>query len=158
MPMTKYSYSISDYAPICFIMVYSIYMISDTGCFFSSARGDSGSMQAQEKISEQSQEDLIEQLQRQVDELTAANLILQEQQAHREQLMAMVAHDLRSPLAPIINYAQMLARHICEPQENSLVEEPQRNSTIVRHTSVIISQAHRMSRLVNDLLDVSQLY
>lgn len=114
-------------------------------------------MQVQEETLEQSQEDIIQQLQRQVDELTAANLLLQEQQAHKEQLMAMIAHDLRTPLAPIINYAQMLARHTCEPQGNSSAKEPQRNSTIVRHTSVIISQAHRMSRLVNDLLDVSQL-
>src|SRR5262249_29997637 len=150
MPITKYSYSIFDYAPICFIKVYSIYMISNTGCFFTNCRGDRGAMQTQEETSEQSQEDIIRQLQRQVDELTAANLILQEQQAHKEQLMAMVAHDLRTPLAPIINYAQMLARHICEPQENSSAKESQRNSTILRHTSVIISQAHRMSRLVND--------
>jgi len=114
-------------------------------------------MQAQEETSEQFQEEIIQQLQRQVDELTAANLLLQEQQAHREQLMAMIAHDLRAPLAPIINYAQMLARHTCEPQENSSAKEPQRNSTILRHTSVIISQAHRMSRLVNDLLDASLL-
>lgn len=114
-------------------------------------------MQAQGETSEQSQEEIIHQLQRQVDELTAANLVLQEQQAHREQLMAMVAHDLRAPLAPIINYAQMLARHHCEPQDDSSAKARQRNSTIVRHTNVIISQAHRMSRLVNDLFDVSQL-
>ncbi|HEY4032676.1 MAG TPA: HAMP domain-containing sensor histidine kinase [Ktedonobacteraceae bacterium] len=114
-------------------------------------------MQAQGETSEQFQEDIIEQLQRQVDELTAANLLLQEQQAHREQLTAMIAHDLRAPLAPIINYAQMLARHNCEPQENSSTKAVQRNGTIARHTSVIISQAHRMSRLVNDLLDASQL-
>jgi len=114
-------------------------------------------MQAQGETSEQFQEDIIQQLQRQVDELTAANLLLQEQQAHREQLTAMIAHDLRAPLAPIINYAQMLARHNCEPQENSSTKTVQRNSTIARHTSVIISQAHRMSRLVNDLLDASQL-
>src|SRR5260370_34182911 len=116
-------------------MVYSIYMILNAGCFFTSCRGDRGPMQAQEETSEQSQEDVIQQLQRQVDELTAANLLLQEQQAHKEQLMAMIAHDLRTPLAAIINYAQMLARHICEPQENSSAKEPQRNFTIVRYTS-----------------------
>jgi signal transduction histidine kinase len=114
-------------------------------------------MQAQEETSEQSQEDLVEQLRRQIDELTAANLILQEQQAQRDQLMAMIAHDLRAPLAPIINYAQMLARHSCEPQEKTSAKQLQRNTTIQRHTRVIISQAHRMSRLVNDLLDVSRL-
>jgi signal transduction histidine kinase len=116
-----------------------------------------GAMQTQEETSEQFQEDLVEQLQRQVDELVAANLILQEQQAQREQLMAMIAHDLRAPLAPIINYAQMLARHSCELQENTSTKQLQRNTTIQRHTRVIISQAHRMSRLVNDLLDASQL-
>jgi signal transduction histidine kinase len=132
-------------------MVYSIYMISDTGCFFTSFGGDSGAMQAQGETSEQSQQDLIQQLQCQVEELTAVNLVLQEQQAHREQLMAMIAHDLRAPLAPIINYAQMLEKHQCESQENSSTKP------ILRHTRVIISQARRMGRLVNDLLDVSQL-
>ena len=114
-------------------------------------------MQAQEDISVQSLKDLIEQLERQVDELTATNLVLQEQQAHRAQLMAMIAHDLRAPLTPIINYAQMLARHSCELQQHSSAKPFQRNTTIQRQTSVIISQAHRMSRLVNDLLDASQL-
>jgi signal transduction histidine kinase len=157
MPITKYSYFLFDYASICFNMVYSIYMISDTGYFFTSCGGDSRVMHVQGETSEQSQEDIIQQLQRQVDELTAANLVLQEQQAHREQLTAMIAHDLRAPLAPIINYAQMLARHRCEPEENGSTKVQQRNTTIMRHTSVIISQAHRMSRLVNDLLDASQL-
>lgn len=114
-------------------------------------------MQAQEEILEQSLEDLVEQLQRQIDELTATNLLLQEQQAHRDQLMAMIAHDLRAPLTPIINYAQMLARHSCEPQQHSSAKPSRRNSMIQRQTNVIISQAHRMSRLVNDLLDASQL-
>ncbi len=118
-------------------------------------------MQAQgetsEQSSEQAQEDIIQQLQRQVDELTAANFLLQEQQARRDQLTAMIAHDLRTPLAPIINYAQMLARHTCEPQENTATKESQRYTTIQRNTNVIISQAHRMSRLVNDLLDASYL-
>src|SRR5262245_28497577 len=100
MPITKYSYFLFDYVSIHFDMVYSIYMISNTGCFFTSCGGDSRAMQAQGETSEQSQQDTIQQLQRQVDELTAANLVLQEQQAQREQLMAMIAHDLRAPLAP----------------------------------------------------------
>jgi signal transduction histidine kinase len=157
MPITKYSYFFFDYASICFNMVYSIYMIPDTGCFFTSCGGDSRAMQVQGETSEQSYEEIIEQLQRQIDELTAANLVLREQQAHREQLTAMIAHDLRAPLAPIINYAQMLARHKCEPREDGSTKAQQRNTTIMRHTNVIISQAHRMSRLVNDLLDASQL-
>src|SRR5258707_2771190 len=57
----------------------------------------------------------------------------------------MVAHELRGPLAPIINYAQMVAR------------SGQRTETIQRGTKVIVGQARRLVRLVNDLLDASRL-
>ena len=94
---------------------------------------------------EQSQEEVIEALQRQVDELTEANFILKDQLARKEQFIAMIAHELRGPLTPIISYAQMAAR------------PTQRPETIQRGTKVIISQARRLSRLVNDLLDSSRL-
>jgi signal transduction histidine kinase len=94
---------------------------------------------------EQSQNEVIETLQRQVDELTAANYLLQEQLARKEQFTAMIAHELRSPLTPIINYAQIVAR------------PNQRRETIERGTNIIISQAWRLSRLVSDLLDSSRL-
>ncbi|HVB74674.1 MAG TPA: HAMP domain-containing sensor histidine kinase [Ktedonobacteraceae bacterium] len=94
---------------------------------------------------EQSQDEVIESLQRQVNELTAANLILQEQLARKEQFTAMIAHELRSPLTPIINYAQIVAR------------PNQRRETIERGTNIIISQAWRLTRLVSDLLDSSRL-
>jgi signal transduction histidine kinase len=94
---------------------------------------------------EQSQDDVIKALQRQVDELTAANLLLSEQLARKEQFTAMIAHELRNPLTPIINYAQIVAR------------PGQRRETIERGTNIIISQAWRLSRLVSDLLDSSRL-
>src|SRR5713101_3793962 len=94
---------------------------------------------------EKSQDEVIQDLQRQVDELTAANLLLQEQLARKEQFTAMIAHELRGPLSPIINYAQMVAR------------PTQRPETIQRGMKVIIGQARRLVRLVNDLLDASRL-
>jgi len=94
---------------------------------------------------EQSQNEIIEALQRQVDEFTADNLQLKEQLARKEQFTAMIAHELRSPLTPIINYAQIVAR------------PNQRRETIERGTNIIISQAWRLSRLVSDLLDSSRL-
>jgi signal transduction histidine kinase len=90
---------------------------------------------------EQSQDEIIRALQRQVDELTTANMLLQEQLAQREQFAAMIAHELRGPLTPIISYAQMIAR------------PNQRRETIQRGTSIIISQARRLARLISDLLD-----
>src|SRR5690349_14124158 len=94
---------------------------------------------------EQTRNEVIENLQRQVDELTAANRELKEQLASRERFAAMIAHELRSPLTPIINYAQIIAR------------PNQRHEAIVRGTDIIISQAWRLTRLANDLLDASRL-
>ncbi len=94
---------------------------------------------------ERSQEESIAALQQQVDELTAENLLLKEQLARKEQFAAMIAHELRGPLTPIINYAQIAAR------------PNQRRENIVRATNIIISQAWRLTRLAKDLLDASQL-
>src|ERR1700731_4950876 len=94
---------------------------------------------------ERSQDEFIHALQQQVDELTAANLLLKEQLARKEQFAAMIAHELRSPLTPIINYAQIVAR------------PNQRRETVERGTNIIISQGWRLTRLVSDLLDSSRL-
>jgi signal transduction histidine kinase len=94
---------------------------------------------------EQPQDELISTLQQQIDKLTENNLELKEQLARKEQFTAMIAHELRSPLTPIINYARIVAR------------PTQRRETIERGTNIIISQAWRLSRLVSDLLDSSRL-
>jgi signal transduction histidine kinase len=94
---------------------------------------------------ERSQDEIIRSLQRQVDDLTAANALLQEELAKKEQFTAVIAHELRGPLTPIISYAQMIAR------------PNQRQEKIQRGTSIIISQARRLVRLVSDLLDTSHL-
>lgn len=99
-------------------------------------------MQVQDR---QSQDERIEALQRQVAELTAANLLLKEELERKEQSTAMIAHELAGPLTPIISYAQMVAR------------PNQRAELIQRGTNIIISQARRLDRLVHDLLDVSRL-
>src|SRR6516225_9780619 len=94
---------------------------------------------------EQSQDEVISALQQQIDELTKDNLLLKEQLARKEQFTAMIAHELRNPLTPIINYAQIVAR------------PNQHREAIERGTNIIISQAWRLSRLVSDLLDSTRL-
>lgn len=91
------------------------------------------------------QDEVIAALQKQIEELTENNLHLKEQLARKEQFTAMIAHELRSPLTPIINYARIVAR------------PNQRRESIERATNIIISQAWRLSRLVSDLLDSSRL-
>ncbi len=112
-----------------------------------------------EQFQEQTKEQIIQDLQRQVDELSSENLLLRDQLARKEQFTAMIAHELRGPLAPIINYAQMLARQTPPAQIENEPEskKSRRASSVQRQTSIIISQARRMTRLVNDLLDASRL-
>ena len=97
-------------------------------------------------------EDAIHDLQSQVNELTAARLLLEEEVeqlkaelVQKERFAAMIAHELRSPLTPIINYAQIIAR------------PNQRRETIERGSQIIVSQSGRLARLAKDLLDVSRL-
>src|SRR5436305_14650065 len=59
---------------------------------------------------EKSQEEEIEALRRQVNELTTANLLLEEQLARKEQFTAMIAHEWRGPLSSISIYAQLMWR------------------------------------------------
>ncbi len=72
------------------------------------------------------------------DELRAAN-------RQKDQFLAMLAHELRNPLAPITTAAQLLQRGSLDPER-------------ARHASAIIArQAEHMTALVNDLLDVSRV-
>ncbi|QOY93291.1 PAS domain-containing protein [Massilia sp. UMI-21] len=72
------------------------------------------------------------------DDLRAAN-------RQKDQFLAMLAHELRNPLAPITTAAQLLQRGALDPQR-------------ARHASdIIVRQAEHMTDLVNDLLDVSRV-
>jgi PAS domain S-box-containing protein len=63
----------------------------------------------------------------------------------KDEFLAMLAHELRNPLAPINTAAQLLPRLVREePQAHQLVEIVQR-------------QVKHMTRLVEDLLDISRI-
>ena len=72
------------------------------------------------------------------DELRAAN-------RQKDQFLAMLAHELRNPLAPITTAAQLLQR--------GQMDAP----GIQRASDIIARQAEHMTALVNDLLDVSRV-
>jgi len=72
------------------------------------------------------------------DELRQAN-------RHKDEFLAMLAHELRNPLAPISTAAHLLALSAG-------------NETVVREVSAIISrQVAHMTELVDDLLDISRV-
>jgi signal transduction histidine kinase len=108
-----------------------------------------------EQLQEEKLADKEQELQSRIDALTAENMVLREQLARKERFMAMIAHDLRSPLSPIINYAQMLLHQLDTPRQER--DEEAYNRSIRRKVNVIISQGKRVSRLVNDLFDATRL-
>ncbi|MBO0795054.1 MAG: hypothetical protein J2P36_29460, partial [Ktedonobacteraceae bacterium] len=76
-------------------------------------------VQRGQRHGESPQEELIRKLQGQIDQLSADNHMLRQQLEQKEQFLAMIAHELRNLLAPIINYAQMIARQVPSSQKRS---------------------------------------
>jgi PAS domain S-box-containing protein len=72
------------------------------------------------------------------DELRAAN-------RQKDQFLAMLAHELRNPLAPIMTAAQLLKVGSLDPR------------SVANASEIIVRQASHMTDLVNDLLDVSRV-
>ena len=62
----------------------------------------------------------------------------------RDQVLGVVAHDLRNPLSAILAQLWALKRHGAEPERRS-----------VKPAEVIERAARRMDRLIQDLLDVA---
>ncbi|HEY0963721.1 MAG TPA: ATP-binding protein [Pseudomonadales bacterium] len=77
--------------------------------------------------------------------LANRNEQLQDADRHKNEFMAMLAHELRNPLAPIRNASVLLARAVRgDANARSIVEIVQR-------------QVGHLSRLVDDLFDVSRI-
>ena len=65
--------------------------------------------------------------------------------AHRNEFLAMLAHELRNPLAPITNAVRLLER------------DPERNAHGHAATQILRRQTAHLARLVDDLLEVSRI-
>jgi len=77
--------------------------------------------------------------------LQASENALKAANHRKDEFLAMLAHELRNPLAPITNAAEMLR----------LVAHG--DARVLRGTEVIARQAKHLSALVDDLLDVSRV-
>jgi PAS domain S-box-containing protein len=72
-------------------------------------------------------------------------LLLEEASRRKDEFLAMLAHELRNPLAPIRNASEILAR--------KLADDPQMKKTV----NLVKRQVTHLARLVDDLLDVSRI-
>jgi signal transduction histidine kinase len=84
-------------------------------------------------------------LQNEVAERARAEQALKEADRHKDEFLAMLAHELRNPLAPIFNAVQLMRRKpLADPQ-------------LAWSRDVIERQLGHLTRLVDDLLDVSRI-
>src|SRR5262249_29076370 len=84
-------------------------------------------------------------LQNEVAERGRAELALKQADRHKDEFLAMLAHELRNPLAPILNAVQVMRRRsLGDPQ-------------LAWGRDIIDRQVAQLSRLVDDLLDVSRI-
>jgi len=84
-------------------------------------------------------------LQSEVAERARVEEALKEADRHKDEFLAMLAHELRNPLAPILNAVQLMRM---KP-----VTDPQLNWS----RDVIERQVSHLTRLVDDLLDVARI-
>jgi signal transduction histidine kinase len=80
-----------------------------------------------------------------VTEQQEAQLALREADRKKDEFLATLAHELRNPLAPMLNALQLLA----------LPQAPE--ATRERATAVIGRQVRQMTRLLDDLIDISRI-
>jgi len=81
----------------------------------------------------------------QLEALKVAEESLRNADRRKDEFLAMLAHELRNPLAPIRNAGELLARMLPE------------NSQVQKIADVVKRQSTHLSRLVDDLLDVSRI-
>jgi two-component system CheB/CheR fusion protein len=79
------------------------------------------------------------------DELRQRAKALAESERHKNEFLAMLAHELRNPLAPILN-----AIHVMQVRGTP-------DPYLQWSRDVVLRQAQQLSRLVDDLLDVSRI-
>jgi signal transduction histidine kinase len=84
-------------------------------------------------------------LQIEVAERARVELALKEADRHKDEFLAMLAHELRNPLAPIRNSVHLIKMRSLEDPQLCLARD------------VIERQLKQLTRLVDDLLDVSRI-
>lgn len=96
------------------------------------------------RLQEQVEQATVE-LRHKVEELDEANRQLTQTQEQHDRFVAMVAHEMRGPLNPIINYAQLAKRPTLQ------------DGALGRYMDIIVEHAYRLNRMVDDLQTATRL-
>jgi signal transduction histidine kinase/ActR/RegA family two-component response regulator len=88
---------------------------------------------------------MLDEVQSRTRALEASDAALREADHRKDEYLATLAHELRNPLAPIRNAAELLRLHAADDRQRQWARE------------VITRQVGRMGLLLDDLLDVSRI-
>lgn len=86
----------------------------------------------------------VSKIARDIGERKRAERLLREAERHKDEFLAVLAHELRNPLAPLRNAAELLCRQSPDARTQMACE-------------IMDRQLRQMTRLVDDLLDVSRI-
>ena len=89
----------------------------------------------------------VSELERAEHELTRMNRELAEVDRRKDEFLAVLAHELRNPLAPIVSCIDLLRIEV----------EPEPDDPVNRVLSTMSRQINHLTRLVDDLLDISRI-
>lgn len=109
--------------------------------FVSSVYTENNRLVAQCNVRDISERTLLE------EQIRLQSLALTEQSRRKDEFLAMLSHELRNPLAPILS-----ATHLLKLQEKGVENPIQQQSR-----EVIERQVANLTRIVNDLLEVSRV-
>jgi two-component system, sensor histidine kinase len=85
------------------------------------------------------------QIRNQIEALREAEDALRSADRRKDEFLAMLAHELRNPLAPILSASELLERALQEDAHNHSILQ------------IVKRQARHLTRLVDDLLDVARI-
>jgi signal transduction histidine kinase/ActR/RegA family two-component response regulator len=88
---------------------------------------------------------MLDEVQLRTRALEASDAALREADRRKDDFLATLAHELRNPLAPIRNAAELLRLHVADDRHRERARE------------IISRQVKRMGLLLDDLLDVSRI-
>ncbi len=108
-------------------------------------------------------------LERKAEELERANEQLRELDEMKSTLLSSVSHELRTPLTSVLGFAKLIRKDF-EADFAPLLELMRRNGDAVeeeaisrraqrisRNIDIIVSEGERLTRLINDLLDLNRI-
>lgn len=109
---------------------------------------------------EQLVEKRTRELERQANELAQANLRLTEMDELKSAFLSSVSHELRTPLTSVLGFAKLIHKEFVTNYGPLEIDNPElavHGQRIVKNLKILEHEGARLTRLINDLLDLSKI-